>query len=96
MQTWYFFSLLNRASWIIAAATWFLGMWFDLLTFAMPLGLGTLEGSRIVALRAVGYNALLGMTYGVALRLAQLFWAMAGLANYALLLSRKGAQISPK
>jgi hypothetical protein len=55
----------------------------------MPLGLGTLEGSRIIALRAVGYNALLGMTYGVSLRLAQLFWAMVGLVNYAFLASEK-------
>jgi uncharacterized protein (TIRG00374 family) len=90
-QTWYFFSLLNRSSWLVAAATCFLGMWFDLLTFAMPLGLGTLEGSRIIALKAVGYNALLGMTYGVALRLAQLFWATAGLVNYAFLTSPKRA-----
>lgn len=88
-QTWYFFSLLSRTSWVVAAATWFLGMWFDLLTFAMPLGLGTLEGSRIIALRAVGYNALLGMTYGVALRLAQLFWAAAGLVIYASLAFHK-------
>lgn len=88
-QTWYFFSLLNRTSWVVAAATWFLGMWFDLLTFAMPFGLGTLEGTRIIALRAVGYNAVLGMTYGAALRLAQLFWAAAGLVNYAFLASRK-------
>jgi uncharacterized protein (TIRG00374 family) len=88
-QTWFFFSLLNRSSWVVAASTWFLGMWFDLLTFAMPFGLGTLEGTRVIALRAVGYNALLGMTYGIALRLAQLFWAAAGLANYALLASRK-------
>jgi uncharacterized protein (TIRG00374 family) len=89
LQTWYFFSLLNRSSWVVAAATWFLGMWFDLLTFAMPLGLGTLEGTRIIALKAVGYKALLGMTYGVALRLAQLFWAVVGLANYAFLASRQ-------
>src|SRR5215475_11447975 len=93
-QTWFFFSLLNRTSWVVAASTWFLGMWFDLLTFAMPLGLGTLEGSRIIALRAVGYNALLGMTYGVALRLAQLFWAAAGLVIYALLASGKNAESS--
>jgi uncharacterized protein (TIRG00374 family) len=86
-QTWFFFSLLHRTSWVVAAATWFLGMWFDLLTFAMPIGLGTLEGSRIIALKAVGYNALLGMTYGVALRLAQLSWAVAGLVNYAFLAS---------
>jgi uncharacterized protein (TIRG00374 family) len=91
-QTWFFFSLLNRTSWVVAASTWFLGMWFDLVTFAMPFGLGTLEGTRVIALRAVGYNALLGVTYGIALRLAQLFWAAAGLANYAFLASAK----SPK
>jgi len=95
-QTWFFFSLLNRTSWVVAASTWFLGMWFDLLTFAMPFGLGTLEGTRIIALRAVGYNALLGMTYGVALRLAQLFWAAAGLVNYALLASSKSKNESSK
>jgi uncharacterized protein (TIRG00374 family) len=94
-QTWFFFSLLNRTSWVVAASTWFLGMWFDLLTFAMPFGLGTLEGTRIIALRAVGYNALLGMTYGVALRLAQLFWAAAGLVNYAFLASRKSPKQFP-
>jgi len=88
-QTWYFFSLLNRTSWVVAAATWFLGMWFDLLTFAMPFGLGTLEGTRIIALRAVGYNALLGIIYGAAQRLAQLFWAAAGLIIYVFLASRK-------
>jgi len=59
-------------------------------------GLGTLEGTRIIALRAVGYNALLGMTYGVALRLAQLFWAAAGLVNYALLASSKSKNESSK
>jgi hypothetical protein len=91
-QTWYFFSLLNRTSWVVAAATWFLSMWFDLVTFAMPFGLGTLEGTRIVALRAVGYNALLGMTYGFAMRLAQLFWSAAGLASYAFLASRANAR----
>jgi uncharacterized protein (TIRG00374 family) len=88
LQTWFFFSLLNRASWTVAAATSVLGTWFDLLTFAMPLGLGTLESTRIIALKAVGYNALLGMTYAMALRLAQLFWAVAGLVNYALLANR--------
>jgi len=91
-QTWYFFSLLNRTSWVVAATTWFLSMWFDLVTFAMPFGLGTLEGTRIIALRAVGYNALLGMTYGIAMRLAQLFWSAAGLVNYAFLASREDAR----
>ena len=90
-QTWLFFSLLNgNASFSAAAATWFLGMWFDLLTFAIPMNVGALEGSRIVALNAVGYTALMGMTYGIALRLAQLFWAGFGLVNYGLMTSSPG------
>lgn len=80
VQTWLYFSLLHQdVSWTVAAGLWFLGMWFDLLTFAVPLNLGTLEGSRIVALRAIGYSSLMGMTYGVALRLAQLLWSIFGL-----------------
>ena len=63
-------------------------MWFDLLGFAVPLNLGVMEGSRIVALRAIGYNAVLGMTYGMAFRLAQLFWAGFGLVNYALMIPK--------
>jgi hypothetical protein len=96
-QTWLFLSLLNRgASLGVAANIWFLGMWFDLLTFAVPLNLGTLEGTRIVTLKASGYNALLGMTYGVALRLAQLFWAGFGLLCYALLASQAGGPPSAR
>jgi uncharacterized protein (TIRG00374 family) len=97
VQTWLFFHLLNQhASLAVVAGTWFLGMWFDLLTFAVPMNLGALEGSRIVALKAVGYNALLGMTYGVALRLALLFWTGFGLVNYAQLASKAGAPSSRK
>jgi uncharacterized protein (TIRG00374 family) len=88
LQTWLFFALLNQpASFAVAASVWFLGLWFDLLTFAIPLNLGTLEGSRIVTFKAVGYQALQGMTFGVTLRLAQLVWALYGLINYALLAS---------
>ena len=91
IQAWLFFSLLQQdASLATAASAWFLGMWFDLLTFAVPFNLGTLEGTRIVALRAIGYNALVGMTYGVMLRLALLFWACFGLVSYGLLASRAG------
>ena len=31
---------------MVAAAVWFLGMWFDLLTFAVPMNAGTLEGTH--------------------------------------------------
>jgi glycosyltransferase 2 family protein len=88
-QTWLFCRLLHQeASWSVAAGAWFLGMWFDLLTFAVPLNLGTLEGTRIIAFKAIGYSALTGMTYGIALRLAQLFWAGFGLVTHAMLASR--------
>ena len=95
VQTWLFLSLLHQdVSWLLAAGLWFLGMWFDLLTFAVPLNLGTLEGTRIVALRAIGYSSLAGMTYGVALRLAQLFWSAIGLVFYAGLVGQ-AARLPP-
>ena len=88
--TWLFLHLLQpeSASLLLAAAAWFLGMWFDLLTFAVPLNLGTLEATRIVAFRAIGYTALMGMTYGIALRLAQMFWAGFGLITHGLVARR--------
>jgi uncharacterized protein (TIRG00374 family) len=91
-QTWLFFHLLHHDTTLsVIAGTWFLGMWFDLLTFAVPQNLGTLEATRIIMLRAIGYTALMGMTYGFAQRLAQIFWACFGLINHALLASRTGA-----
>lgn len=53
--------------------------------FLMRIHHRSLEGSRIIALGVVGYNALLAITYGVALRLAQLFWSIVGLLNYVFL-----------
>ena len=89
-QTWYFFRLLDLpASLLTAAAVWFLGMWFDLLTFAVPLNVGSLEGSRIVVFKSVGFASLPGMTYGVATRLAQMFWACFGLTLYGFLTARQ-------
>ncbi len=94
-QTWLFFNLLHQnGSWALAAGLWFLGMWFDLLTFAVPMNVGTLEGTRIVALRAIGYSSLMGMTYGVALRLAQLVWSALGLAIYGCLVRQDSRQLA--
>ena len=89
VTTWYFMHRMvgGGASLELAAGAFFLGLWFDLLTFAVPLGLGVLEGSRGVAFQAVGYGALAGITFGVVTRAAQLFWAAAGLVNYAWLIS---------
>jgi uncharacterized membrane protein YbhN (UPF0104 family) len=88
-QMWLFLHLLHESStWTVAAGAWVLGMWFDLLTFAVPLNLGTLEGTRIAAFKAIGYTALAGMTCGIAMRLAQMFWAGFGLLTHALLTAR--------
>ena len=81
IPTWFFLkSVQPAASAGAAAAVWFLGMCFDLLTFAVPLNAGSLEGSRVLALKFLGYAPRAGMAYGIALRLGQMFWATAGLA----------------
>lgn len=95
IQTWYFlFLLTNHPSFLVAAGIWFLGSWFDLLTFAIPLGIGIQEGTRVLAFKAMGFNLVLGLTYGVTLRLEQLFWAGVGLVIYATLLTESRKQKS--
>jgi hypothetical protein len=91
LQAWLFFRMVDQpASIATAMAAFVLGMWFDLITFAVPLNAGALEASRIVALKSLGGTSLVGMTYGVALRLAQLFCAAFGLASHAMLVSQNG------
>jgi len=88
LQTWFFLHLLARdGSLPVAAAIWILGTWFDLLTFAMPSDIGVQEGTRVIAFKALGFDLITGMTYGVVLRLQQIFWAVFGLLNYALLVA---------
>jgi hypothetical protein len=83
-QCWLFLRLLSsNASLGAAAAACFLGMWFDLLTFAVPLNAGSQEAGRVLVFKALGFSSLLGLTCGVALRLAQLSCAGLGLALYA-------------
>ncbi len=90
VQAWLFLRLAGQpASLITAAAAGFLSLWFDLLTFAIPMNAGTLEGSRILAFKALGCQALMGMTFGVATRIVQLFWACTGMLCYALLVRHK-------
>lgn len=97
LEVWLFLWLLDKpAPLATVAGAGFLALWFDLLTFAIPLNAGTLEGSRILALKAVGGGALLGMTFGVATRIAQLFWACFGLLNYALFTARKRRRSATK
>lgn len=64
-------------------------MWFDLLTFAVPMNVGSLEGSRILLFKLFSIGSPVGMAYGLALRLAQLLWTAIGLASYAALAANK-------
>ena len=90
LQAWLFLTWLEQpAPLATVAAAGFLSLWFDLMTFAIPLNLGTLEGSRIVVFNALGCPSLLGMAFGVAVRVAQVFWAVFGLISYSLLAARK-------
>jgi uncharacterized membrane protein YbhN (UPF0104 family) len=98
LQAWFFLYLLKQGTSLFTAATVaFLGMWFDLLTFAVPMNMGSLEGTRIVVLKAVGRTAAAGMTYGLAIRLAQIAWSIVGLALYGWLMAKenKPKEISP-
>lgn len=94
--TWYFLVLVTGHAGIAAAARiWFLAMWIDLVTFAVPLNLGVLEGGRAVAFQMAGFGILPGVTFGLATRAAQLFWAGLGLLNYAQLIPKAGVNKSP-
>ena len=96
LQTWVFLSAVHCAfATKTIAIVWVLGMWFDLLTFAVPLNMGSLEGTRIVAFKAAGLSAVTGMTYGLTLRLAQLSVACFGLANYLLFMKAGGMKKKP-
>lgn len=82
-------SLQPSAPFAAAATIWFLGMCFDLLTFAVPLNAGSLEGSRVLVLNFLGYAPGAGMIYGIALRLGQMFWAIVGLGIRATFVAAK-------
>lgn len=89
-QTWLFLYFVHPPTSLAVAATiWFLGMWFDLLTFAVPMNVGSLEGSRMVLFKLFSYGSPAGMAYGLALRAAQIFWSTTGLVSYATLAANK-------
>jgi uncharacterized protein (TIRG00374 family) len=99
IQCYYFLLVLtDHASLIVAAGLWFLGTWFSLLTFALPIDLGVMEATRVLTFVIFGLQSSLGLAYGVTLRLEQLFWAGVGLLMYAMLaaqMRRRSAQIKP-
>ncbi len=85
LQVWVYLCILKQpAPLTTVAAAGFLSLCFDLLTFAVPLNLGTLEGSRVMVFRALGCPGLLGMAFGLTIRAAQMFWACFGLVSYSL------------
>ena len=95
LHAWLFLWLLARpAPLATVVAAGLLSLWFDLLTFAIPMNLGTLEGSRILVFKALGCEGLLGMAFGVAVRIAQVFWACFGLANYIWLATRQAGAMA--
>ena len=89
-QAWLFLWLIHHPATLpqVACAGCF-ALWCDLLTFAIPLNLGALEGSRILSLKAIGNSAPVGMAFGVSVRITQVFWACFGLISYAFLTVRK-------
>jgi hypothetical protein len=90
-QSWYFLVLLtDQASLTIAAAIWILGSWLDIVSFAIPMDIGVMEATRIITFRALGFHPALGLTYGIMVRLRQIFWAGVGLLIYVTLLVGKG------
>jgi uncharacterized membrane protein YbhN (UPF0104 family) len=88
-KTWYFLLLLTDGSFFMAAGIWFLGTWFDMLAFPIPFEIGVQEGIRVLAFKTLGFSLALGLTYGIALRLEQIFWAGLGLFIYTALLAGK-------
>jgi hypothetical protein len=90
VKIWYFLLLLPQGSFLTAAGIFFLGTWFDLITFAIPLGIGVQEGGRVLAFKLLGFSLAQGLTFAVVLRLEQIFWAGVGLFIYPALLPGKG------
>jgi hypothetical protein len=89
IQCYYFLLVLtDHASLTVAAGIWFLGTWFSLLAFALPIDLGVMEATRVITFVIFGLQSSLGLTYGITLRLEQLFWAGVGLLIYAILALR--------
>ena len=90
VQSWYFlFLLTDHASWTMAAGIWFLGGWLDLMSFALPYNIGVLEATRVITFEALGFHSALGLTFGITLRLEQIFWTGVGLLIYTTLLVKK-------
>ncbi len=85
VKAWYFLYLLSDGDFALAAGVWFLGTWLDLIVFPIPLEIGVQESIRVIVFTALGFSMAMGLTYGLALRIEQIFWAILGFAAYAVL-----------
>ena len=84
VATWLFLHfVLDDNSWMKATGIWALGTWFDAMAFAVPAGIGTQELSRALVFGAIGFSWHDGVAYALVLRIAQIFWSLAGLATHA-------------
>jgi hypothetical protein len=91
LQTWFFFHFTDiKTTWLIVAAVWFLATWFEIASFAIPSNVGILEGTSVIVLKIAGFSSALGLAYGIALRVGQLFWTAIGLVCYLILVRRWG------
>ncbi len=86
IQVWYFLRLVGaHAPLESVAAIWFLGSWFDLVSFPVPASIGIQEGSRLLVFDALGLTRLQGLTFGLSLRIEQIFWAVVGMMSYSVI-----------
>ena len=89
LPAYYFLTFVTGgASMSLATAIVCLGIWFNLVTFALPVDFGVQETTRVIVFSILGFNSAAGLTYGITLRLEQLVWACAGLAVYVVLVRR--------
>ena len=56
----------------------------DQMCFLVPARLGTLEGARVLVLSTVGMTPAVGLSFGLVVRLDNLFWSGIGLLTYTL------------
>ncbi len=83
IQCWIFLWILTKeSSLVIASGIWLLGTWIDLVGFAIPSHVGVIEAGRALVFKVMGFEASLGLSFGLALRIEQLFWAGVGLLIY--------------
>jgi len=93
VATWLFlWWVLGHGSWRDAAAVWMIGTLFDMVAFAVPAGVGTQEGGRVLVFHLLGLPVAAGLAFAVALRIEQGFYVALG---FLLLLGGRAATPRP-